>query len=1004
MAFKIADVFLEAVLDWSKADQQAGQMENKILGMTKGTVSGLATGFGVAGAAITGSLGLMAGKAATFGEKLASVSTLGVKDLGALDTGVRDLAVKFGLDLNDSVGVVYEALSAGIPEDAAIMVMEQAAKGAQAGMGSLAEAMDVGTGIMNAWNLKGKDANETTANFERIMGEVAVAVKVGKTTMADMASSIGQVAPLMATAGVNSTEFNAAVAALTATNLPAASAMTGLRSAVSNILTPTEKAKEVAASLGLEFNATALSSKGLSGFLQEVKDKTGGNIETMGQLFGNVEGLGAVMSLTGNQADLFKSTLTDMGSAQKTLNEMSMKYIENNPALAFNQGKAAISSLVIDIGRGLLPALGMLMKIAVPILGFLSEVVRFSPTLTAIVVSLVFGLGAIATGLSAVGFTMLGLMPLFPALATSAAGAGAGAAGASIGFGALASSIGACLLAALPWIAIAAALAAAAYFVIPSIMETKSAYDQLSASQAASQAKFAEYEAMLIRQGVALDQAALKQMSDAERSAALTSASIAHKEAMAAREIQLITGIEATRQQIHIAELARVGLGVSAKEAASMAVQGITQAEIQSMMAKGQVEQQVAQQSAAVQAQAAATSHQFEIQGRTDKTESIGHFQWAADKEAAMLAKASELKGADHYMRKLIMSDLARMESEKAAAERAWANENQALTATEIAGLKYAADAKEAKEQRWLDITEGRIRSEKDMLYTDQSQEIASVKVHGDAITRQRAFEAAERKRISEQSKETESSLESKLGEEKLAALNKTLQAVQEHSGLEKSSAADVSQFKATLLQGDLDTSMQFWTNMREQTNAGLTTNLEQYQSFSQAMKAEAAALRKELAYAMNPAQTGSPSLNQEAAMGYGQYVNLLHTSLSGAESRAWAFRDVMAETLLVGAGILGGGTPKVSDGLISGGGGLNPMSPGVPSGSGGQSGAVYINAPVTVSGTYTVPDTKTANALVGKIGDEVAKRLGDKLIKEMRGLGMRRPGSGLGGVSVQPS
>ena len=119
------------------------------------------------GAAITGTSALPKGRGVRDGT---GTATLGVNDLDALKHGTMDVARQFGIDLNDAIQVTYDTLSAGIPEDAAIMVMEQAARGARAGVGSLSEAMDLGTSVMNAWSLQGKSASETAANFEQIMG------------------------------------------------------------------------------------------------------------------------------------------------------------------------------------------------------------------------------------------------------------------------------------------------------------------------------------------------------------------------------------------------------------------------------------------------------------------------------------------------------------------------------------------------------------------------------------------------------------------------------------------------------------------------------------------------------------------------------------------------------------------------------------------------------------------------------------------------------------------
>lgn len=367
------------------------------------TAIGLA--FTAAGAAITATLGKAAFDAATFGQAMANVSTLGVADLGALDKGVREVATSFGLDLNDAAKTLYDTISAGIPEDAAVMVMGAAAKGAQAGVGSLAEAMDLGTSALNAWDMKGKDANETTANMEKIMGQAATAIKAGKTTIADMAGAIGQVAPVMAAGNVKTEEFFAALAALTATGQPTSSAMAALRQVIAGVIKPTAEATKLAKKLGIEFSIAAIKSKGFDGFLADIQEKTGGNVELMGELFGSVEALGAVISLTGNQAGKFAETLKDMAGAQDNLNTMSAEFIRNNPEMAFAQLKSEMQNLSIVVGRAVLPSLIQLLDIVKPIVQGIASWIENNAQLGASIAALVGGFGLVA---SVVGPLILG--------------------------------------------------------------------------------------------------------------------------------------------------------------------------------------------------------------------------------------------------------------------------------------------------------------------------------------------------------------------------------------------------------------------------------------------------------------------------------------------------------------------------------------------------------------------------------------------------------------------
>lgn len=1004
MAIKLADAFIEVILDYAKAEKEADNMEKRIGGLTTGTITKLSAGMTAAGAAITGTLGVAASKAAEFGENLANVSTLGVKDIGALDEGTRDLAVKFGIDLNDAMKATYETISAGIPEDAAIMVMEQAARGAQAGVGSLGDALDLGTSVMNAWNIKGKDAAGTAAEMEKIMGMAATAAFKGKTTFAEMATSIGQVAPVMSAAGVGTDEFFAAVSALTATGKPTSSAMLQLQQAVSNVIKPSEEAKKMAASLGLEFDAQALKSKGLAGFLDSVKEATGGNVEQMGVLFGSVEALGAAISLTGNQAGIFKESLTEMGSAQKTLNDMQNAFLANNPGQALKIAKAAMQELFILIGRSVIPVLVELAKVVTPIVTFLSDFMTNHPVISAGIGTIALAVGGLTLALGTLGFAIVGLAPGVAAISGAGGfgglaalfgttGAAAGAAAGATGFGALTAGAIALGATVLPIVGLLTIIGLTFTVVGPVIASTARAFVDLAASNQAVNDKTLQYVDLLQRQGIALDKDKIARMSHAEQLTTINNALIQSREEAAAREIQSITGIEATRQQIHIAELARVGLEVSAKEAALMAVQGVTQAEIESLMAKGDAATAITQRTMGMNAQAAAASSEMEIAGRTDRTETIGHFEWAADKEAQLIQKIGQLKQADFGQRKILLRDISDLEAQKAAAEQQWANENQALTASEIAGMQFKVQQKEQADARYLAIAEGTMKAEKDQLYVNLSDQVASLKVHGDASVRQKAYEAEQRKKLAESMAKVETDLESKVGKEKLDLINKTITSVQEQGDFEKLTAEQVAGFKAEVLKGDLDTAMQYWGQQREMANAGYITSLEQYKSFSNQMKAEAASLRQALAYAANPAQTGSPSLNMEIAAGLNQSRGLYAGTLNSILSDMSMFRQSAVGLLNgLGATIIGGTTANPTPSDVAKPTGSTPLN-----GSGNVNAPVSVSAPINITiagGIPTDGQTQTmANTMSGVIVKHVSKALGQQAQIHARGRGIRSPG-----------
>jgi len=309
-----------------------------------------------AGAAITGVLGGLAKTSAEIDQALSKVATLGVKNLDKIRENAHSLAKTFGTDVVDNINQFYTAISKGIPEDSAFLVLEAASKGAVAGAGELSGALELGTSLMNAYGLVTGDASTNTANMELVMGKAATAIKYGATTINELGASVGKASSLFEGAGVSMDEFLASISAVTKGGLQTSEAVSGLKQVVSNILKPTSAAAKAAEKLGIEFNASALSAKGFEKFLADIIEKAGPEArDTLIALFGSVEALNAVMSLTGKQKETFVAALKDMTNSQENLNEAFKAAQDADTTLITRQAKAAWIELADTLGQKVLP-------------------------------------------------------------------------------------------------------------------------------------------------------------------------------------------------------------------------------------------------------------------------------------------------------------------------------------------------------------------------------------------------------------------------------------------------------------------------------------------------------------------------------------------------------------------------------------------------------------------------------------------------------------------------
>lgn len=238
--------------------------------------------------------------------KVGTIADTSKKSLDTLSSEVMTLSKRTGQSAAELNNALYSAISAGADTARATELVSVAVKAAKGGFTDTETAVDGLTSALNAYGM-------ATADAQGLANKFLVTQNLGKTTFGELAGSIGTVAPTANAAGVSVDSLLASVASLTANGIGTSEAMTGMKAALSNIIKPTSDAAKMAEQLGVDFSTAALQSKGWTGFLQEIKDKTGGSTEQLSALFGSVEALNTVLTLTSDQG---------MALMSKTLGEM----------------------------------------------------------------------------------------------------------------------------------------------------------------------------------------------------------------------------------------------------------------------------------------------------------------------------------------------------------------------------------------------------------------------------------------------------------------------------------------------------------------------------------------------------------------------------------------------------------------------------------------------------------------------------------------------------------
>lgn len=247
--------------------------------------------------------------------KVGTIADTSVKSLSDLSGDILQLSNDTGEGAAGLNEALYSAISAGADTEHAVDLVAVAVKAARGGFTDAETAVDGLTSALNAYGME-------TADAQGLANKFLVTQNLGKTTFGQLAGSIGTVAPTANAAGVSVEELLASVASLTANGIGTSEAMTGMKAALSNVIKPTSEASKLAEQLGIDFSAASLQTKGWAGFLADLQEKTGGNTDQLAQLFGSVEALNTVLTLTSEQGTaLMTKTLDEMAANTTALDD-----------------------------------------------------------------------------------------------------------------------------------------------------------------------------------------------------------------------------------------------------------------------------------------------------------------------------------------------------------------------------------------------------------------------------------------------------------------------------------------------------------------------------------------------------------------------------------------------------------------------------------------------------------------------------------------------------------
>jgi TP901 family phage tail tape measure protein len=323
------------------------------------------------------------------------------KNLSVFTDQAAIVSKELGILQTDIVPGLYNAISAGVPNDNVFSFIRTAGQAAIGGVTDINTAVDGLTSIVNAFNL---DFAETGA----VADSVFAAVQGGKTTFEEIASSIFNVAPAAAAAKVAFTEVNAAIATLTASGTPTSVATTQIRAALTGLQRPSAELDVIFQKLGFQSAQLALEQKGLGFALDAVVQASNGNNGALQNLLGSVEAVSAANIIAGTGAAKFTQELERQANAAgSTAN--AFEQVDQSFSRQLERSFVALSNFSIVVGERLAPALSVVANLVEKAANSFGELGPVGQTVIVV-------LGAVAASIGPLLLAIGGVISIIPTL------------------------------------------------------------------------------------------------------------------------------------------------------------------------------------------------------------------------------------------------------------------------------------------------------------------------------------------------------------------------------------------------------------------------------------------------------------------------------------------------------------------------------------------------------------------------------------------------------------
>ncbi|HAP4334472.1 TPA: phage tail tape measure protein, partial [Enterococcus faecalis] len=244
--------------------------------------------------------------------QFAKVSTLldsSQVDFQKYKNEIAKTATEMGVSFEEYSESVYSAISASVDQADAVNFVGDAVKLAKGGFTETATAVDLLTTTINAYNLKATDAG-------KISDYLISTQNLGKTTVNELASSMGKVIPIANANNVGMNELSTAYAVMTKNGIATAETGTMVKAMLNELgKTGSQADKALKEIAGKSFKQLMDEGNNLSDVLNLMNEHAHKNGLALNDMFGSVEAGTAALTLSKGEGSEYNEILKQINDS-----------------------------------------------------------------------------------------------------------------------------------------------------------------------------------------------------------------------------------------------------------------------------------------------------------------------------------------------------------------------------------------------------------------------------------------------------------------------------------------------------------------------------------------------------------------------------------------------------------------------------------------------------------------------------------------------------------------